>query len=333
MSRLRTRHRMGIVLIVIGLVALGLVASGSSSSGSASKKLTIAVIGYEHISGFWNAEQKGAAAAAKEFGVSVNYASGDATTPGMVRLAQAALAAKPYGICLDYLDHGMYGVTKSALKQGAKVVLYNNNLFQPQAGGATTDPAVTGLAYVGQNNYPGTGSSGEVLGEAFVKHLKGKGQILIVNPFPQAFVLTLRYQAVKLKVQQHGFSTAQLVATGDEGQNFQIIGAYLAAHKNVVGIVGLGTPAANPAAAYVAAHHLKIPVATFDVDKTAAQNIHKGLIADAVFQQPYLQTYFCVQNLVLESRGLLPVNVNTGNTIIDKSNVGVIDTLLARGLD
>src|SRR5581483_4795348 len=110
-----------------------------------------------------------------------------------------------------------------------------NNLFQPKAGGATTDPAVTRLAYVGQNNYPGTGSSGEVLGEAFVSHLpKGNGTVLIVNPFPQAFVLTLRYQAVKLKVEQHGYKTDQLVATGDEGQNFQIIGSYLAAHKDVV---------------------------------------------------------------------------------------------------
>jgi ABC-type sugar transport system substrate-binding protein len=321
-------------LTVIALIALGLTVSGSGfGAPSAGKKLTIAVIGYEHVSGFWNAEMKGAQQAAKDFGVNVNYSSGDATTPGMVRLAQAALAAKPYGICLDYIDHGMQAITKTALGQGTKVVLYNNNLFQPQAGGATTDPAVTGLAYVGQNNYPGTGASGEVLGEAFASHLKGHGQVLIVNPFPQAFVLTLRYQAVKQKLEQHGFSTAELAATGDEGQNIQIIGSYLAAHKNVVGIVGLGTPGANPAASYVEQHHLKIPVATFDVDKVAAQNIHKGLIVDAVFQQPYLQSYYCVQNLVMESKGLLPVNVNTGNTIIDKSNISVVDNLLAKGLD
>jgi simple sugar transport system substrate-binding protein len=324
---------------LIGLVTLVLAAcsTGGSSNppgAAAGSNLTIAVVGYEHVSGFWNAVEKGAHQAATDFGVTVNYSSADATTPGMVRLAQAALASHPYGICLDYIDHGMFDVTKSALAQGTKVVLYNNNLFQPEAGGATTDPAVTSLPYVGQNNAPGTGSSGEVLGDAFVRSLPpGGGEVLIVNPFPQAFVLTLRYQAVKLKVEQHGYTTDQLLATGDEGQNVQLIGAYLTAHHNVVGIVGLGTPGANPAASYVKSKNLTIPVATFDVDTVAAQNIHAGLIKDAVFQEPYLQAYLCIEDLWLQSKALLPVNMNTGNTIIDSSNISVVDNLIAKGLD
>jgi simple sugar transport system substrate-binding protein len=307
------------------------VGNGGTGAGGTG---AIAVIGYESQSSFWLAEAKGAAQAAKDFGVTVNYAAPQtASDQGMIQLATTALATKPYGICLDYLDHAMFDVTKQALAAGVHVGLYNNNLFQPEAGGATTDPAITTLPYVGQTNAPGGGkSSGEVLGEAFAKYLpQGGGLVLIVNPFPQAFVLTLRYQAVKAALEPLGYTTDQLVAGADEGQNLQTITAYLAAHSNVVGVVGLGTPAANPAASYMKAHNLKIPVATFDVDPEAFNNIKAGLINVAVFQQPFLQSYLCVENMVLLGEGFLPVNVDTGNSIIDSSNVDIVGKLIAAG--
>jgi simple sugar transport system substrate-binding protein len=296
--------------------------------------ITVAVIGYESQSGFWQAEQRGAEGAATDFGVNVNYsAPQEASTQGMVQLATTAIATQPYGICLDYLDHGMYDVTKQALDAGIKVGLFNNNLFMEEAGGATTDPAVTTLPYVGQTNYPGGGkSSGEVLGAAFAQYLPPEGgRVLVVNPFPQAFVLTLRYEAVKAVLEPLGYTVEQLESGADEGQNFQVIGTYLAAHPDTVGVVGLGTPAGNPAAAYMKQNNLTIPVATFDVDQGAYDNIKAGLIKTAVFQQPYLQTYLCVHNMVLQSKGFLPVDVNTGNAIIDASNVEIVGKLIAEG--
>jgi simple sugar transport system substrate-binding protein len=331
MSRRIWRHIAIGAAAVVGLAACGVQPSVAPAAGGG---ITVAVIGYESQSGFWQAEAKGAAQAAKDFGVTVNYsAPQQASTQGMVQLATTALATKPFGICLDYLDHGMLDVTKQALASGAHVGLYNNNLFMKEAGGETTDPTVTTLPYVGQTNTPGGGkASGEVLGAAFAQYLpKGAGRVLIVNPFPQAFVLTLRYQAVKAALEPLGYTTDQLESSGDEGQNLQVIGTYLAAHTDVVGVVGLGTPAANPAASYMKQHNLTIPVATFDVDKAAFDNIKAGLIKAAVFQQPFLQSYLCVHNMVLINQGFLPVNVDTGNSIIDSSNVDVVGKLIAAG--
>lgn len=319
-------------------VALGI---GALATGSVTHlaygqddPITVAVIGYESQSGFWQAVQKGAEAAAQDFGVDVNYAAPqEASTQGMVQLATTAIAGQPYGICLNYLDHGMYDVTKQALDAGIKVGLYNNNLFMEEAGGATTDTAVTTLPYVGQTNYPGGGkASGEVLGAAFAQYLPPDGgRVLVVNPFPQAFVLTLRYEAVKAALEPLGYTVEQLESGPDEGQNFQVIGTYLAANPDTVGVVGLGTPAGNPAASYMRQNNLTIPVATFDVDQGAYDNIKAGLIKTAVFQQPFLQSYLCVHNMVLQSKGFLPVDVNTGNAIIDASNVEVVGKLIQEG--
>ena len=53
--------------------------------------------------------------------------TGDA---GMVPLLQAAIAAKPAGIAVDYTSKTMEAVTIAALDAGINVVLYNNNRFE-----------------------------------------------------------------------------------------------------------------------------------------------------------------------------------------------------------
>ncbi|HWE63851.1 MAG TPA: substrate-binding domain-containing protein [Chloroflexota bacterium] len=282
---------------------------------------TIYVIGYETQNPFWQTEQHGAQQAGADFGVNVIYqAPAVASTAGMEQLARAAIAARPQGLAIDYTDRGMEKVTLAALQAGIKVVLYNNNRFENtgQPGSATTDVRITGLAYSGQDEH----HSGTVLGQAFLKYLKPHAKVLIVNPFPQAFVLTLRYQGVKSVLQAAGISTDLIPAGADEGNNMSLIGAYLQAHPDTGGIVGLGDPAANPAATYVMRKKLSIPVATFDVDTEAVHLIQAGALTVALNQQPWLQSYHAVQNLVFALKyGLTPVNVDTGTLLVNKSNV------------
>ena len=72
------------------------------------------------------------------------------------------------------------------------VVLYNNNRFEGE--NAPADARIKGLAFVGQNE----SMSGEMLTKAWLPMLpKEPCKMLIVNPFPTAFVLTLRGDGVK----------------------------------------------------------------------------------------------------------------------------------------
>jgi simple sugar transport system substrate-binding protein len=294
------------------------------TSAAAANEPTVYVIAPSLTDPFWITEQNGAKQAGRDFGVNVVFQATpqDTGDAGMVPLIQAAVAAKPAGIAIDYVSKTMEAPTTAALNAGIPVVLYNNDRFE--GNNAPSDKRIQNLAFVGQNE----SVSGEILAKAWMPHLPSTPcKVLIVNPFPTAFVLTLRADGVKRALDAAHYPYADLSATGDEGQNLSLISAALQADKGVCGVVGLGNPAANPAAQYIGENNLKIPVATFDVGAEAAKRIKDGTLTMAINQQPFLQAYFAVANLANQAKySLSPVDVNTGTSIVTSKN---IDTVIA----
>lgn len=309
-------------------VALALSAVGGSAA-VAQDKPTVYVIAPSLTDPFWITQQNGANQAGEDFGVNVVFQAPaqDTGDAGMVPLIQAAIAAKPAGIAIDYTSKTMEAVALAALDAGIPVVLYNNNRFEGE--NAPGDKRILGLAFVGQDE----SVSGEILTKAWLPSLPGEPcKVLIVNPFPTAFVLTLRADGVKRALDAAGYPYADLLATGDNGQNLSLISAALQADSGICGIVGLGNPAANPAASYVGENGLKIPVATFDVGAEAAKRIKDGTLTMAINQQPFLQSYFVVANLANQAKySLSPVNVNTGTSIVTKDNIDTVQACIDAG--
>jgi len=295
----------------------------------AQDKPTVYVIAPSLTDPFWITEQNGAKQAAQDFDVNVVFQAPaqDTGDAGMVPLLQAAIAAKPAGIAVDYTSKTMEAVTKAALDAGIPVVLYNNNRFEGE--NAPADKRILGLSFVGQDE----SVSGEILAKAWLPSLPSKPcKVLIVNPFPTAFVLTLRADGVKRALDAASYPHDDLAATGDQGQNLSLIGAALQADTGICGIVGLGNPAANPAAKYVGDNGLKVPVATFDVGAEAAKRIKDGTLTMAINQQPFLQAYFAVANLANQAKySLSPVKVNTGTSIVTKDNIDVVQKCIDAG--
>jgi simple sugar transport system substrate-binding protein len=309
--------------IVAASLALGI------AGARAEDKPTVYVIAPSLTDPFWIAEQNGAKQAGQDFGVNVVFEATpqDTGDAGMIPLIQAAIGAKPAGIAIDYTSKTMEAVTTSALDAGISVVLYNNNRFE--GGNAPTDKRILGLSFVGQNE----STSGEILAKAWLPSLPSTPcKVLIINPFPSAFVLTLRADGVKRALDAVKYPYTDLAATGDEGQNMSLISAALQADKSICGVVGLGNPAANPAAAYIGQNNLKIPVATFDVGAEAAKRIKDGTLTMAINQQPFLQSYFAVANMANQAKySLSPVNVNTGTSIVTQKNIDTIQTCIKAG--
>ena len=217
---------------------------------------TIYVIAPSLTDPFWITQQNGANQAASDFGVNVVFQAPQADTgdAGMVPLVQAAIAAAPAGIAIDFTSKTMEAATVEALDAGIPVVLYNNNRFEGE--NAPDDPRILDLAFVGQDE----SVSGEVLANAWLPSLPAEPcPVLIVNPFPTAFVLTLRADGVKRALDAAGYPYSDLAATGDQAQNLSLISAALQADPAICGIVGLGNPAANPAAQYVSENGLGDP--------------------------------------------------------------------------
>jgi simple sugar transport system substrate-binding protein len=304
-------------------------ALAAPSAALAQDKPTFYVIAPSLTDPFWITQQNGAKQAGEDFDVNVVFQAPaqDTGDAGMVPLVQGAIAAQPAGIAIDYTSKTMEGVTGAALDAGIPVVLYNNNRFEGE--NAPDDERITGLAFVGQDE----SVSGEILAKAWLPSLPDQPcKVLIVNPFPTAFVLTLRGDGVKRALDAAGYPHEDLVATGDQGQNLSLISAALQADSSICGIVGLGNPAANPAAQYVGDNGLDIPVATFDVGAEAAKRIQDGTLTMAINQQPFLQSYFAVANMVNQAKySLSPVNVNTGTSIVTNENIKTVQACIDAG--
>jgi simple sugar transport system substrate-binding protein len=319
------KKQRGFIGFAVGTLAL----AATVGSLAAADKPTVYVIAPSLTDPFWITEQNGAKQAGQDFGVDVVFQAPaqDTGDAGMVPLVQAAIAAKPAGIAIDYTSKTMEAVTVAALDAGIPIVLYNNNRFEGE--NAPSDKRILDLSFVGQDE----SVSGEILAKTWMSSLPSTPcKVLIVNPFPTAFVLTLRADGVKRALDAAGYPHDDLAATGDQGQNLSLIGAALQADPKICGIVGLGNPAANPAAKYVGDNNLKVPVATFDVGAEAAKRIKDGTLTMAINQQPFLQSYFAVANLANQAKySLSPVKVNTGTSIVTKDNIDTVQACIDAG--
>jgi simple sugar transport system substrate-binding protein len=334
----RTRSRRGLVGLALLIVAVSstlAAVAGTSRAGTAKKSAsqpTVYMIGSVTNNTFWAAVKRGFEDGGRAFGLHAVYnAPGVHSSAGSIPLIQAAIGAKPAGIAINYTDRSIEKPTLSALASGVGVVLFNNNRFEAvggKANTATTDPRITKLAYVGEDSL----ANAKKLATEFMPFIKKKGTVLIVDPVPGVEVLALRRQGIESVVKPAGFKTAYLPATLDESQNLTTIGAYLQAHKEVVAVVGLGDPTANPAASYIEKNNLDIPVAAFDVDAEAIQHIKKGSLKAATDQQPYLQGYLSAANLAFMVKDhLFPLTMNTGSYIVTSKNLGEVEKAVAAG--
>jgi simple sugar transport system substrate-binding protein len=321
-------------ITLAGFLASPITTASASQRPDTASDPTVYMVGSVTNNTFWAAVQKGFLAGGTAFGLHAIYeAPGVHSSSSAIPLIQAALAAKPAGIAINYTDKSIQAVTLQALQQGAKVVLYNNNLFQEfggKADTATTNPKITSLAYVGENSY----DHAVTLATDLLPDLKAGTTVLIVDPVPGVEVLALRRQGLESVFSKHGIKTEYLPAGLDETSNYTLIGSYLAAHPGIGGVVGLGDPTGDPAAEYVQQHHLHIPVAAFDVDSEAIHYIEAGVMTDATDQEPYLQGYLSAENLAFIIKDhLYPITVEISDYVVNKANVADVAAAAQAGLD
>jgi simple sugar transport system substrate-binding protein len=336
----RLRSRRGLTLLALVVVVAAVAAALAALTGSGKAGTTRADAGLPKVymigsvtnNTFWAAVKKGFEDGGRTFGLNAIYnAPGVHSSAGSIPLIQAAIAAKPAGIAINYTDKSIQKPTLQALGAGIRVVLFNNNRFEVVGGKANTgtnDPRITKLAYVGEDSL----LNAKKLATEFMPFIKKKGTVVIADPVPGVEVLALRRQGVESILKPAGYKTAYLPATLDEGQNLTTIGAYIQAHKDVVAVVGLGDPTANPAATYIEKNKLSIPVAAFDVDAEAIQHIHRGSLRAATDQQPYLQGYLSAANLAFSIKDhLFPLTMNTGSYIVTSKNLAEVEKAVELG--
>jgi simple sugar transport system substrate-binding protein len=299
------------VMLVAAVVA-GLVCSVTARAAD-NPRFTIII--YDTTGNpFWSKVVAGVNEAAKAFNISVDtqFANNDPVQQN--NEIETAVASKVAGIGLAINVPNAYTQNiKRAIDAGIPVVAFNIDDPKGAAGSAR-------LSFIGQSFQ----AAGYAIGKRMVDvcNLKKGGHVVCPVEHPEATYAVERYAGVKRALDEAGV-TSEVLDTGAVGLEDTVnkIDQYLLGRSDTVAVIGLGGLPTEAAPKAIQEAKLKIPTGGFDLSKQILQNILDGKSVATVDQQPFYQGFLTVTELYYKNKyGLIPVDVNTGSALIDKSN-------------
>ncbi len=308
--------------LAAGSLALAMAACSSSGGAQsqqgaagpgAGKSYTIAMVTHAAAGDtFWDKIQSGANAAAKQLGVTLKYSNNEDSNQEAT-LVQNAIDSKVDGLAVTLAYPQAVGpVALKASQAGIPVVAFNQGLDQYKQYGA--------LMYFGSDE----DAAGQAVGTRLAKDGAGGKTICLIQ---QQGNVALETRCAGVKKTYPNTENLQVNGT-DLPSIQQTVGAKLQQDPSISYVVALGAPVALVAVQAVQSANSKAKVATFDLNKDAAQAIKDGKILFSVDQQPYVQGYMAVTSLWLnitngnDLGGGKPVL--TGPSFVDSTNIDKI---------
>jgi len=274
--------------------------------------------------GYWQEAAQGLAAAARELGVKWEMVGPETYDPKaekdeFVKAAHRQIV--PAGMLVSAADPGlMQDAIDSAVAAGIPVITIDAD-----------SPKSKRLTFIGTNNY----QAGQTGGETLVKELKGKGDV-VVYTMPGQENLDERFEGYKRVLARNpGIKVVQVVdIAGDPSKAFDATKEYTEKGKKADGFVCLEALSCAEVADVLdrAGVHDKVVVA-MDTMGDTMNWMQKGMIRATIAQKPYTMAYFGVRLLddfhhnkpanadPGSSRSSMPIFIDTGATLVDKSNL------------
>ena len=316
------RHAVSILAAALG-VAVGACAGEPESGPPAREGTRIVVVTHGQAADpFWSIVANGAADAAADMGVSVQYqAPPSFDMVAMSDLIDAAVAARPAGLVVSIPDAAaLRPALERALAAGTPIVSINS--------GADASRDLGLLAHVGQPEYEAGRAAGRRLADG------GARRVLCVHHEIGNAALDARCDGARAALEEARGSLAVLavdLADPDDAEQ-RIRGAL--ARDPVDAVLTLGPAGAAPALAAVAGTGAAL--ATFDLTEEVASAVADGRALFAVDQQPYLQGYLPIILLVKYAETLtIPGGgavIATGPGFVTPANAGRVRELTRRGV-
>ncbi len=277
---------------------------------------------------------KGATDAAKLLGVNLVYVHTAWDPDKMVQEFSKAIEHNPDGIVV--MGHPGYDALaplfERAASKGILVTLANVDIPELREKYWFT-------GYVGQDLY----QSGYVLGKEAVKRysdkLKEGARAAIFSGSWEQPARALRAIGVEDALKEAGLIVDRVShppeVYGNPSEGLSYVQAYLAAHPDVVLICfdgGGTTAAAEDYLKNLGKNPGEIIVIGFDLTPGSVKGIKDGYIQLVIDQQPYLQGFMTVLNLVLSKNWMFQgLYIDTGGAIIDKDTIGEVEQLVEEG--
>jgi ribose transport system substrate-binding protein len=301
---------------------LGLAACSSSRHEATEKYYLLAA---NTKLAYWQAAGAGLERAARHLGVASEMAGPDTYDPqAEVQAFRDTVAKKPTGILVSAADPTMMkDAIDAAIAQGIPVITIDSDV-----------PTSKRLTLIGTNNYEAGLMGGRILAE----RLHNKGDV-VVYTMPGQINLDQRLQGYKNILSDHPQMKIIRVVDvkGNPSIAFDTTEEILKGKSTPEGFVCLVSTSCSEVADVLDRHKVENKVlVAMDSDANTLSWIQKGKIAATIAQKPFTMAYYGVimldsvhhfklptldGNWAQDTRSPLPVFVDTGVTLIDKSNV------------
>jgi ribose transport system substrate-binding protein len=274
---------------------------------------------------YWQTAAAGFTQAARPMKVHAEVVGPDNFDPKAEQQAfQKAVLAKPTGILVSAADPNLLkDDINKAIAAGIPVITIDSDA-----------PASKRLFFIGTNNY----QAGVTGGQRLATELKGKGNVVVFT-IPQANIEErLRGYRDALEGRTQIKITRVVDIQGDPRIAFDTAAQILGKEKDKVdGFVCLEALAGKEIATVLSNNNVKGKVVmAMDTDPDTLEWIQKGVIAATISQKPYTMSYVGLRVLdnlyhnklpsldvewAKDSFAQIPAFVDTGSSLIDKSNV------------
>jgi ribose transport system substrate-binding protein len=282
---------------------------------------------------YWQEAQAGLNDVSKTAGVKVDVEGPATFAPNEELTAfQQAVATHPAGIMVSVTDPKLFNEPiNNAIMQGIPVITIDSDA-----------PESRRVLFIGTDNF----RAGQESGKHMADLLGGQGRVLIIGLAGQLNTED-RERGVNEALKKYpGVKVIQSVDDkGDPRNAYDAVSGLLQKKEKIDGIIGLEATAGAGTAD--ALHRMdmteKIKILAFDKDPQTLDGIERGWITATVVQKPYVMAFYGVRflddlhhNAVHEFKdwatapaGPLPVFVDTGTAVVDKSNLATFRQALA----
>jgi ribose transport system substrate-binding protein len=320
------RYRFGtartIAVFALATLLLSLSACGGSPHAPTEKYYLVAA---NITNGYWQTAQAGFQSGAHLLGVPWEMVGPDTYDPkAEVETFRGIASKKPSGILVSVADPGvMKDAIDAAVAQGIPVITIDADA-----------PTSKRLTFIGTNNYQAGSMGGRLLAE----RMQGKGSVVVFT-MPGQANLEERLQGYKNVLSGHPqIKIDQIVdVKGDPRIAFDSASKMMESKSPPDAFVCLTSTPCSEVADVLDRKKItgKILIA-MDTDPNTLNWIKKGSIAATIAQKPFTMASFGIAmldtvhhynlpsldlNSMQDTRSPLPAFVDTGATLIDKSNV------------
>ena len=290
---------------------------------AADRRYTVALVPGLTTDAFYITMHRGAAAAAKAFGVNLVFQGAPAFNPvQQVPVLDAVLARRPDVLLIAPTDKTQLIVPlRNAFSSGVPVITVDtyigNGVYQTGSGTADFP-----LSYIASNNALG----GEIAARALARAIGDRGKVYVSNIEAGVSTTDQREAGFKAEMAKHPGITVLSTQFNDDDANKAASQAQsvLSRHSDLAGVFGTNLFSAMGAGNGIqqGGSAGRVKVVAFDAPTSIVGNLRTGLVDIAIAQHPAEIGWFGVAAAYAHLTGQsIPPVIATGFTIIDKTNV------------